>query len=742
MKKIFILVSFLYFYNGAAQSLPFYFEDTLTNPSFIDFNGGTSSIIPNPFVGGINTSDSVARIVRNGGDLWAGSKIILANNLDFSVLTKISMKVYTTAPIGTIAKLKLEGSGSSVEIDAYTSQSGAWETLEWIFAGTPNNLNELVFMFDFGKIGNGSASSTFYFDDLEQVAGPPAPVPASLPISFENDVTGSDFLNFSGAVASVILNPHKTGINTSDTVAQIVRNGGDIWAGSTLLLNDSLDFSTNWQISMKVYTDAPVGTRMKMQLNGPNSSTTLDVLTTTSGNWETLSWNFYGQPNTFNRMAFLFDFGNLGDGSNTSTFLFDDIEQVSGPIITAPQANSLPIDFESNVVSTDFINQFGSFGTVISNPQSGGTNTSATVGQIIKSGGQPWARSKLILSNNMDFSSLSSISVRVYSDAPIGTMLKLKVESTNTAAANERDVFTSVSGAWATYTWDFAGDPPIYDVITFMMDYGTIGDASPNSTFLIDDIKQVMGPPPTPKATLPIRFDDQVNTSYFSDFDGAGVRVVANSEKNGSNLSDSVALMVRNGGQIYAGSKLFLDKNIDFSSYGYISMKVFTAAPVGTILKLKLENDGGTETEVDMLTTASGSWETIRWNFSGQPSVYNSIVFMFDFGSVGDSSSSSTFLFDDIEQTNSTGGTIGLNTYSKPTTDLKLYPNPVNEFVNIISEDIIESILIYNIQGRLISTYYPNEKTQRLSLSSLSSGLYSVVIKTEGNISVRELIKQ
>ena len=74
----------------------------------------------------------------------------MSANLDFSVLSKITMKVYTTAPVGTIVKFKLEGTGTNTEIDAYTTTSGAWETLEWVFAGTPNDLNEIVFMFDFG----------------------------------------------------------------------------------------------------------------------------------------------------------------------------------------------------------------------------------------------------------------------------------------------------------------------------------------------------------------------------------------------------------------------------------------------------------------------------------------------------------------------------------------------------------------------------------------------------------------
>lgn len=494
MKSILLCLILFSFSLGYNQSLPIHFDSLVTTSDFINFDGGTAVVMANPSKTGINLSDSVARMVRDSGQIWAGSKIILSSNLSFSVLTKLSMKVYTTAPIGTVVKFKLESSTGtgSAEVNAVTTTSGTWETLEWIFAGTPNTFDEVVFMFDFGNLGNGTASSTFYFDDVEQVIGPPAPSLLSLPLTFQSGEVSSDFLNFSGAVGSVISNPQMTGINTSTSVGEIVRYGGDIWAGSKIILASPISFSTNWIISMKIYTTAPVGTRLKLELEGSPGIITLDALTTQSGSWETVSWNFHNQTGTFNRMAFLFDFGVVGNGTATSTFLFDDIQQVSGPALPTPLPATLPVDFESSVVSSDFRNFFGGYTTVIPNPQMVGVNTSATVAQFVRSGGQSWAQSKLILSDSMDFSSKSSVSMKVYTDAPVGTLLKLKVESTGSGAANEKDVLTTVSGGWATYEWDFAGDPPVYNVLTFMLGYGTPNNASASATFLFDDIQQTV----------------------------------------------------------------------------------------------------------------------------------------------------------------------------------------------------------------------------------------------------------
>ena len=94
-------------------ALPIDFELTddlsqIDSSYFVNFNGGNFSVIVNPYQININTSKWVGRIVRDGGDVWAGSKIQLDENLVFNEYPFISMKVFTYAPIGTIIRLKIE----------------------------------------------------------------------------------------------------------------------------------------------------------------------------------------------------------------------------------------------------------------------------------------------------------------------------------------------------------------------------------------------------------------------------------------------------------------------------------------------------------------------------------------------------------------------------------------------------------------------------------------------------------
>ena len=52
------------------------------------------------------------------------------------------------------------------------------------------------------------------------------------------------------------------------------------------------------------------------------------MATTVTSAWETIEFDLTGEPSgTYDAVVFLFDLGNLGDGTATSTFLFDDVEQ-------------------------------------------------------------------------------------------------------------------------------------------------------------------------------------------------------------------------------------------------------------------------------------------------------------------------------------------------------------------------------------------------------------------------------
>ena len=67
-----------------------------------------------------------------------------------------------------------------------------------------------------------------------------------LPIDFENEqIANSDIIHFNGGSGYVVYNPQIDDDNPSEYVGVIIRDEGDIWAGTYIELDSYLDFSSN-----------------------------------------------------------------------------------------------------------------------------------------------------------------------------------------------------------------------------------------------------------------------------------------------------------------------------------------------------------------------------------------------------------------------------------------------------------------------------------------------------------------
>lgn len=151
-------------------ALPLTFQSTTYGYNFIDFGGGNSTVINNPFPSGINTSTKVARMIKNAGEVYGGSVIEMVNPINFSVLKTFKVKVYSPR-IGAKLLLKVENAangGISFEKEVATTTANAWEELTFDFSAinVGNSYQKIVFIFDLGTMGDGSSNFTFYFDDI------------------------------------------------------------------------------------------------------------------------------------------------------------------------------------------------------------------------------------------------------------------------------------------------------------------------------------------------------------------------------------------------------------------------------------------------------------------------------------------------------------------------------------------------------------------------------------------------
>lgn len=143
-------------------SLPIDFE--VVEPTFTVFGNSTYSIIANPDMSGINTSNKVLETVH-GNETWAGLFVNLDSKLDFSTNTNIKIKVW--APATGVFRLKLESQAdpnSFVEVDVNITTANAWEEITFDMSGTPTSFDRLVMFPGWGVANAG----TFYIDDIIQ----------------------------------------------------------------------------------------------------------------------------------------------------------------------------------------------------------------------------------------------------------------------------------------------------------------------------------------------------------------------------------------------------------------------------------------------------------------------------------------------------------------------------------------------------------------------------------------------
>lgn len=340
------------------------FENNIETSDFIDFDGGVATVIANPSPTGENISATVAQIVRTGGPIWSGSKLLLPDNLDFTTNGQISMKVFTSAPIGTIVKFKLEGQGAT-ERDVPTTVSNHWETLTWDFTGEPTAFNYLVFMFDFGNVGDGSINSTFLFDDIQQVFGG---AQIDLPVDFEKEGVNYTMTDFGGNYSELVLDPedndnHVIKVNKTALAAT--------WAGTTI--GTPGGFKTNIPLSLtdsKMYVRvwSPVAgqlVRLKVEdSKDPTHTCETETKTTTSDSWEYLEFDFINQaPGTeyleigvtrgwrYNMASIFFNFGTEGPSLGEWTYYFDDVT-FGAPISTTENLHKSQVQVVQNPTST------------------------------------------------------------------------------------------------------------------------------------------------------------------------------------------------------------------------------------------------------------------------------------------------------------------------------------------------------------------------------------------------------
>jgi len=315
----------------------------------------------------------------------------------------------------------------------------------------------------------------------------------------------------------------------------------------------------------------------------------------------------------------------------------------------------LPLTFESPTIDYSFINFGGGNVTVINNPQSGGINTSAKVGRMVKNPPEVWGGAVITLGAPINFSSNKIFRMKVFSPR-VGARVLLKVENlTDGGTFFEKEAASTVANAWEDLAFDFStiNTSASYQKVVLIFDLGVSGDGSANFTWLFDDIRQTNSLPGL--ITLPLTFESTNTTYNFTNFDGGNSTVINNPDASGINTSSKVVRMIKNDGRPWGGSLLALSNPIDFSANKIFRMKVWSPrANAKVLLKVENASNPGINFEKEVVTTVANRWEDLVFDYSAinASNIYNNVVIIFELGTIGDGSSNFTFYYDDIRLTN------------------------------------------------------------------------------------------
>lgn len=125
-----------------------------------------SSIIANPSASGIDTSSSALEVTDNGTEPWDALVFNLGTPIDLSIKNQFKIKILSTRAVPLLAKLE-GGTSGAKEVWGAITTTGAWTEYTFDFSDQASANHQRVVLFFNGGATDGTASDTYYIDDLK-----------------------------------------------------------------------------------------------------------------------------------------------------------------------------------------------------------------------------------------------------------------------------------------------------------------------------------------------------------------------------------------------------------------------------------------------------------------------------------------------------------------------------------------------------------------------------------------------
>ncbi len=548
-----------------------------------------------------------------------------------------------------------------------------------------------------------------------------------LPLTFTDPLMNYGLTDFGGTNSMVVADPT---MPTNMVGKSIKTASAATWAGTTVGgtvgFANAVPFAPGMTaMTMRVWSPT-AGTVVRLKVEDPADNTHYvekDATTTAAGQWETLVFDFANPASTPINPAFVYKkasvFFNFGvSPAADQTYYWDDMIFTGAP---PPPPVVLPVTFEDAMVNyalTDFGGNAGS--AVVVDP----TNPANKVAMTTKTANaQVWAGTTIGgatgFGNAVPFApNANRMTLRVWSpDAGIAVLLKIE-EQLNSSNFVEKQVMTTMAGAWETLTFDFstAGINPTfaYKKASVFFNFGVVPTA--DKTYYWDDLMLVTAPP-APPVTLPLTFTDPAVNYALTDFGGSTSSSIVADPTNAMNTVAKTIKPVNapTWAGTTVGGGLGFAQSIPLAS-GSTKMNMRVWSPdAGIKVRLKVEDPMNPQrsVETEATITTAGVWETLEFDFANQAAgtaainyTYNfqkASVF-FNFGVDGATAGEKTYYWDDmmfgarVATENNTLKTDIRMSISK--TGLQLFSSSLTS---------VDNIQIFDALGRTV--YVANQKT-------------------------------
>ncbi|MFK8162441.1 MAG: T9SS type A sorting domain-containing protein [Lewinella sp.] len=706
---------------------------TYAVPGFDDI-----SVVANPDASGINTSDNVGRYTDQEGGFHA---LVIGYNsaIDLSTNNQLCIKVW--APVTGNLLFKLEGGVSpAFETGVPVEETETWVEICADFSSQSNaNHTRLVFFLNAGEDGAGDI---YYLDDITITPPPPAEALedfedganlAWMPLNADNALHGT----FTGPIA----NPDATGDNTSDNVGQYVR-GTSMFSTLTSVLPAGIDLSTSPQLNLDVW--APAGaTKVTLQLRSAiEGAKSAEADITATETWQTLSFNFeaFADVTDFSDVNILFDAETAGTG----TYYFDNLIQGESTVDACAgvgQIESILDDFECQRNAN--YTCCGDIVMPVNNPDVSMGNPSDKVGEFID---PPGAFNALVIEypEAIDLSLRNIFSMKAW--APVAGQILFKLEG-GTAANVEIFVDIPSTNEWVDYNVDFSAHAG-GGFTKLVLFFGAGADNTDANTYYMDDLRWNRAPF---VSSCVSSFDDDDFTllgwRYFANgaLEGNEFMMVDNPVMDDVNSSLTVGVFEEaNDGEEFAGA--FADPEAPIAlpnDNKVVTMKVLMDVAGQVVLKLEQGEDGAPQSgDVFADYTTPGAWQELSFNMSVLPddARYGRITIIPNFGVIP--TDNLTHYFDDISVG---GGSCMTTSIFNPVvvSDLRAYPNPVNEQLTIDNAQGARTFQLTDMLGRQVRQLaVSGAQTQvQWEVNGLPVGTYVLTARAEnGSLVARTMI--